>query len=178
MVDISRALTSNDHPSKFAPDVRLPYMVEVTITAEQMIAAKGGAIAAADVYDVLRIPTNTALLALWARKTSAFAGTSTDLSLNVGYTGGDVDIWVAAWDYDAAVVGTFGTLGVGKPAGFGVLGALDTAITGAASVVSMVIAAQTGTWTGGSITFYALCVDLADVDNSRFPGGGIVALGS
>jgi hypothetical protein len=173
MVDISRALTSNNHVSKFAPDTRLPYVIEVTVTAAQMLAAKGSAIAAADVYDLVRIPTNTVVRGVWARKTAAFVGTSTDLSLNIGYTGGDVDVWVAAWDFDAAVLGTFGPRGVGLP--LGALGAIDTSITGAQGLISMVIAAQTGTWTGGEITLYVECIDLGDTDNSR---AGVVALGS
>jgi hypothetical protein len=174
MVDISRALTSANHPSKFAPDVRLPYMVEVTVTAAQMIAAKGSAIAAADVYDILRVPAGTAVLHVWAKCTAAFAGSSTDLTLNVGYTGADVDVWVAAWDFDAAAVGSFGTRGVGLPPA-GALGATDAVVTGGAGLISMVVATQTGTWTGGTITFYALCVDLSDYDNSR---SGLPALGS
>lgn len=176
MVDVSLALTSSNHVSKFAPDVRLPYVIEYKVSAEQLIEAKGSAIAAADVYDVLRIPAGTAVLAVWARCTEAFAGTSADLTLDVGYTGADVDIWVDGWDFDAAVVGAFATLGVGKPAGFGVLGATDASIAGAASVISMLVATQTGTWTGGEITFYALCLDLADHKTPNYTG--IVQLGS
>lgn len=174
MVDISRALTSSNAPSKYAPDVRLPYVVEVTITAAQMIAAKGSAIAAADVYDVFRVPDGTALLHVWARKTGAFAGTSTDLTLDVGYTGADTDVWIDGWDFDGAALNSFANpLGVGKPVA-GALGTTDATFTGA-GLVSMLVASQTGTWTGGEITFYALCVDLVDRDNSR---SGIVALGS
>lgn len=175
MVDISRALGTNNHPSKFAPDVRLPYVIEVTVTAAQMIAAKGSAIAAADVYDVFRVPSGTALLAVWAKKTEAFAGTSTDLTLDVGYTGADTDIWIDGWDFDGAALNSFANpVGVGKPIN-GALGATDAVYTGGAAVVSMLVATQTGTWTGGSITFYAYCVDLSDTDNSR---AGVVALGS
>lgn len=173
MVDISRALTSSNHVSKFAPDTRLPYIIEVTVTAEQMIAAKGSALAAADVFDIVRIPAGTVTRACWAKKTAAMAGTSTDLSLNVGYTGGDVDVWVAAWDYDAAALNSYGTRGVGLA--LGNVGSIDTSLSGAASVISMVINAMTGTWTSGAITFYVECIDLGDTDNSRT---GIVALGS
>ncbi len=173
MVDIARALTSSNHPSKNAPDVRLPYMIEVTVTAAQMIAAKGSAIAAADVFDVVKFPAGTVIRGVWARKTGAFAGSSTDLTLDVGITGVDADAWVDGWDFDGAALGSYATpVGVGFPAtGTNWAGS----VTNAVQTVTVLVATQTGTWTGGEITFYAECLDLSDRDNSR---SGIVQLGS
>lgn len=167
MVDVSLALTSANHVSKFAPEARLPYTIEYKVTAADMIAAKGSAIAAADVYDVLRVPAGTVILAVWAKKTAAFAGTSTDLTLDLGFTGGDVDVWVDGWDFDGATLGDYvpaAQQGVGDTLGV---------VTNAAQVVSLLVATQTGTWTGGEITFFALCLDIADHLDA-----GIVALGS
>jgi len=167
MVNIARALTSSNHPSKFAPDVRLPYMVEVSVTAEQMIAAKGGAIASADVYDVALVPAGSVIRGVWARKDTAMTGTSVDLSLTVGLTGGTANLFVTAWDFDAAATGAFGPVGAGV-----VLGSVNgTATQG----VSFTVAAQTGTWLTGRMTFFIEVIDLSDYDNSR---SGIVTLGS
>lgn len=173
MVDISRALTSANHISKFAPDARLPYIVEVKVTAEQMIAAKGSAIAASDVFDIVRFPAGTCLLNVWVKKTKAFAGSSTDLTLDIGFTGGDTDFYTDGWDFDAAAVDSFATPNANTTA-VGTRGADGNANTGAANVVSILVASQTGTWTSGSLTFYCLAIDFSD---SR-PYSGIVALGS
>lgn len=170
MVDISRALTSANHPSKFAPDVRLPYMVETTVTAAQMIAAKGSAIAAADVYDIVRVPAGTIVLGAYVKKTAAFAGTSTDLTLDFGITGGDTDAYVDGWDFDGAAVNAIAPVAAGAAAlGGGI------PYTAAGIPVSMLVATMTGTWTGGELTVYLHCLDVSDIDNSR---SGIVALGS
>lgn len=164
MVDIAQPITANTHVSKNAPHVRLPYMIEVKVTAEQMIAAKGGAIAAADVYDLVKVPPQTAILHVWLKKDSAFAGTSADLTLDVGYTGGDTDQWVDGWDFDAAAVGSFATpVGVGAP--------VAGTVTNAVQTVSLLVATQTGTWTSGGFRVYLQCVDL-----SNEPHAGIVQL--
>lgn len=167
MVDIAQPLTASTHVSKNAPHVRLPYMVEVKVTAEQMIAAKGGAIAAADVYDVIRIPAGTILKNVWIKKSGAFAGTSADLTLDVGVTGVDADYFVDGWEFDNVAVGDIAAvpaLGAGANP-FGMI--VDTAPI----VVSVLVATQTGTWTGGEFRVYAEMLDL-----SNEPQAGIVQL--
>lgn len=168
MVDISRALTSANHVSKFAPDVRLPYMVEVKVTAEQMIAAKGSALAAADVFDLVRVPAGTIIKNCYVKKTKAFAGTSTDLALDFGFTGGDVDVFVDGFAFDDQAVGTIAT-----PAA-GILALPSGIPTQAAVVISVLLQAMTGTWTSGSFTIYVECLDVSDSQATS----GIVALGS
>jgi hypothetical protein len=69
-------------------------------------------------------------------------------------------MWVAGWTFDDVAVGTFGIKGVGNA--LGTLGTIDTSIDGAASKISLVIATQTGTWTGGAFTLYVECIDLSD----------------
>ncbi len=154
MVDVSLALTSTSHVSKFAPDVRLPYMVEKTVTAAEMIAAKGSAIAAADVYDVLQVPAGTVILGVWARKIAAFAGTSTDLALDIGITGVDADLYSNDWAFDDAALNSYAPVGTGLT-DYGT-------VTNATQIISILVGAQTGTWTAGTIQVYALCIDLSD----------------
>lgn len=168
MVDISRALTSTNHVSKFAPDVRLPYIIEVKVTAEQMIAAKGSALADADVFDLLRIPAGSVIKNVWLKKTKAFAGTSTDLTIDIGIGGGTTNYYVSAFDFDGAAVGTI------APAAAGVIAVAPGLVASTAGLVSLEIETMTGTWTSGSFTIYAEVLDL----NDSAPSAGIVALGS
>ena len=165
MVDVSKALTSQNNVSAYAPDVRVPFVIQETFTAAQFIAAKGSAIAAADVYDLIRVPANTVILGVWAQKTAAFAGTSTDLTLDIGITGVDADIYTNDWAFDDAALNSYAPVGAGLT-DYGTFSA-------SSSVISALVATQTGTWTGGSFTLY---VELLDLNASGT--AGIVALGS
>ena len=112
--------------------------------------AKGSALAAADVIESLRVPANHAVLFAVAKKTAAMTGTSTDLTFDIGITGGDVDNFVDGWDFDAATVGSWATpLGIQEPV---VVTASDT--------IDILIATQTGTVTGGKFEVHAVLVDL------------------
>lgn len=164
MVDVTRPSTSAGHPSKFGPNVRLPYLIEVEVSAAELIAAKGSAIAAADVYDLVRVPAGSVVLGAYLQKTEAFAGTSTDLTLDFGVTGGDVDAFVDGWDYDAAALGSHAPLAAGQSVGV---------LFDAAGVLSLLVATQTGTWTGGAIRAQVLVLDVSDKQES-----GIAQLGS
>lgn len=168
MVDISRALTSTAHPSKFAPNVKVPYVLEVKVSAEQMIAAKGTALADADVFDVLKVPAGSVIKNVYLKKTKAFAGTSTDLTIDVGLTGGDTDVFVSAFAFDDQAVGTIAT-----PAA-GIIALPLGVVVNATASVAVLIQAQTGTWTSGSFILY---VELLDLSDSK-PAAAIVALGS
>lgn len=152
-VNMVRAATSSTHPSSFGPNVRLPYLAEVEINIVDVIAEKGSAVAAADVIDVIGIPANTIVLAATLQKTSAFAGTSTDLTLDFGVTGGDTDAFVDGWDFDGATVGTHGALAAGSSVGV----LFDTA-----GKLSILVATQTGTWTAGKIRAQVLMLDISD----------------
>lgn len=160
----AKPATSAGHVSKFGPNVRLPYLVEVEITAAQLIATKGSALAAADTIDVINVPANTVVLGAWLLKADTFAGTSADLALSFGLSGGTANQFVASWVYPGAAVGSYGTAGAGAPAGLTVAAATPMRIT---------VSAQTGTWTGGSIRAQVLLLDLSDKGE-----GSIVKLGS
>jgi hypothetical protein len=129
-------------------NVKIPYMIWKEIDFAAAATAKGSALAASDVIEAVRVPANHIVLGGFAKKTSAMTGTTTDLTLSIGITGGVTNNIVNAWDYDAAAVGTFGTLGTQVP----------VQVT-ASDTVDILIATQTGTLTGGKILVGILAID-------------------
>lgn len=160
-VDMTVGATTN-HPSR-AANVKVPYLVEIEIDFAAATTTKGSALASADVIQTLDIPANTVLLMGGACVKTAMTGTSTDLTLDIGITGGDVDALVDGFDYDGAAVGDYATVvGVNEPIFFATADTLD-----------ILIATQTGTFTGGVLRVFALLLDVSDA-----VAPGIVALGS
>lgn len=163
-VNMARTSTSSAHVSSFGPNVRLPYLVEVEVNIVDVIATKGSAVAAADVIDVIKLPAKTIVLGAWLQKTAALTGTTTDLTLDFGVTGGDVDAFVDGWDFDGATVGNHGPV------------ATPTAVNqlyDAATTLSVLVATQTGTWLTGKFRAQVLCLDVSDKLTA-----GIAQLGS
>jgi hypothetical protein len=146
------------HPSRFA-NKKVPYVVEFVLDYAKALAAKGSALAASDVIEVINIPAGTIVLDAGAEV--LVAADSTTLTLNVG-TGADADEWVAGLD--------------GKTLGWApdldsspVINTYPTADT-----IDVVLATLTGTLTSGEVRVYAL---LADV--SKTPGNpGLATLKS
>lgn len=131
-------------------NLKVVYKVWYEIDLAAAATAKGSALAAADVIESLRVPANHGVLFATAKKTAAMTGTSTDLTFDIGITGGDVDNFVDGWDFDAAAVDSWATpLGVQEPV---VVSATDT--------IDVLIATQTGTVTGGKFEVHAVLVDL------------------
>ena len=151
-----------NHPAG-AWAVRKPYLISRTIDLADVVTAKGSAIAQSDVIEVLDIPANTMILAGGAQKMTAMTGTSTDVTFDIGFTGGDVDNLVDGWDFDGAAVLSYATpLGIQEPV-----------ISTSADTLDILIVTQTGTITGGQVRVFALCVDVGDVGRA-----GIAALQS
>lgn len=164
MATVSMATTgaAGRHPSR-ASNVKVPYLVEVEVDFADAATEKGSALAAADVIEVLTIPANTMLLAGGACVKEAMTGTSTDLTLDIGVTGGDVDNLVDGFAYDGVAAGVYATVvGVNEPVFFA-----------SSDTIDILIATQTGTLTGGVLRVFALLVDVSD---SSAPG--LAALGS
>lgn len=121
---------------------------EVDIAAA--VTAKGSALAAADVIEVLRLPANTFIINAGAQKTAAMTGTSTDLTFDIG-TAVDPDQYVDGWDFDAAAVNSYGTpLGV----------QLGQTLT-VSDTIDITIATMTGTLLTGKVLVWAVVVDLS-----------------
>lgn len=138
-------------PPRVMDNSNFAYKVWREVDLAAAATAKGSALAAADVIEVLRLPAGVQVLAAGAQKTTAMTGTSTDLTFDIGITGVDADIYVDGWDFDAAAVGSYATpAGVQTPAL--VLGTSDT--------IDILIATQTGTLTGGKVMVWAVVVDV------------------
>lgn len=140
-------------------NVKKAYQYWVEIDLADAVTAKGSALAAADVIEAIRIPPNTLVEFVWAKKVTAMTGTSADLTFDIGFTGGDVDNYVDGWDFDGAAVNSYSTpLGVQEPV-----------IVTTSDTIDILIATQTGTVTGGKLIVGA---QLVDIDYTA-PRGGI-----
>jgi len=120
MATVSMATWTGDPTAQLMPAsdgaVRKCYAIGRELDFAAAATKKGSALASADVIEVLNIPKGTAVIGGWAKKTAAMTGTSTDLTLDIGITGVDADVYVDGWDFDAAAVGSYGTpQGVNTP---------------------------------------------------------------
>jgi hypothetical protein len=150
------------HQSRWSGGVRTPYWVEVEVDLADVVTAKGSAIAQADVIQVIDLPADTVILAGGVQMVSVMTGTSTDATIDVGVTGGDVDNLVDGFDLDAATAGLYAMNGVNEPV-----------VVASADTIDILIVTQTGTITGGKIRVFALLLDV-----SQKTSAGIAAPGS
>ncbi len=149
-ISLSNVTGSNKAPVQTS-NLKVPYLIWKEVDFAAAAAAKGSALAASDIIEAVRVPKDHAVLRAFVKKTSAITGTSTDLTLHLGITGLSSNVFGNGWDYDAAVVGTYGThAGAQTPAY--PLAASDT--------VDITIATQSGTFTGGKAIVYVEVVDL------------------
>lgn len=119
-------------------------------------------VSASDVVVGPTIPAGTLLLGGGLEVITAHTGTSTDCTLDVGITGGDVDVFVDGFDFDAASVGDFANSGV-----------QTQTVVSTADTLDVLVATQTGTTTAGKVRVWAIGVDLTA---PRAPG--LAAIGS
>lgn len=151
VTSLTQAASTAGTTARLMDNVKIPYVIWNEIDLAAAATAKGSALAQADVIEALRLPANTWVVSVFAQKTAAMTGTSTDLTFDIGITGGDVDQWVDGWDFDAAAVDSYATpLGVqlGRP-----VAASDT--------IDILFTTQTGTVTGGKLVVGALCFDMS-----------------
>ena len=80
---------------------RQPYMVQHEINFATAVTDKGTALLAGDVVVGLTVPAKTAILHAGFEVTEAHAGTSTDCTLDLGITGGNLDNFVDGFDFDS-----------------------------------------------------------------------------
>lgn len=160
-VDVSSGIGDGTHPSRWA-SVKVPYLVEVEVDFAAAVTAKGSALAQGDVIQALDLPDGTMILAAGVEVTEVMAGTSTDLTLDIGITGGDVDAFVDGFDFDGASLGAYAINGVNEPV---ILSADDT--------VDILLTTMTGSLTGGKLRLFAVVIDT----NAK-AAPGLAALGS
>ena len=129
---------------------RQPYFVQHELNFATAVTDKGTALAAGDVIPGLTIPANTLILHAGFEVTEAHAGTSTDVELDLGITGGDLDNFVDGFDFDGAYAPT--------PAAYN-----PVIVGGTSDTLDIEIQAMTGTTTGGKIRMFATLMDIDDV---------------
>lgn len=137
----------------------IPYVIERELNLATAATTKGSALAQADVIEVLDVPANHVILAAGFEVTSVMTGTSTDATLDMGITGGDVDSFVDGFDLDAASAGAYSAIPAATIGGKYLVTTADT--------IDLLIATQTGTITGGKLRCWALIVS---VDGRDAPG--------
>ena len=106
-----------------------------------------------DTIQALTVPANTLILAAGIQVVnSATMNTGTDATASLGFTGGDVDEFVAAFDIDGAADGAY---------------APQIAITGLTAstsedVIDVLLAGSGASFTAGKIRVYAIMMDISD----------------
>ena len=133
---------------------RQPYFIQHELNFATAVTDKGTALAANDVIPGLTIPANTVILHAGFEVTEAHAGTSTDVELDFGITGGDLDNFVDGFDFDAASVGAYAP----TPAAYA-----PVIVGGTSDTIDIEIQAMTGTTTGGKIRMFATLLDIDDI---------------
>lgn len=160
-IDLSNGLGTG-HPALLTRTV--PYVVRTTIDLAEAATAKGSALAAADVIEALDIPVGTVILSAGIKVITAQTGSSV-LTLDLGVTGIDADVFADGFDLVAATAGTYSQ----TPAAF-----QTVAIGATADTLDVLIATLTTTNTGGTFEVWAVLVDV----NSKPAAPGIAAIGS
>ena len=146
-----------------------PVLVERYVNMATAITTKGSALASGDVIECIDLPKGTIVLAAGAQVDTVFAGTSTDTSFELGITGGDIDRWVDAFDFDGAAVNAYATQGV---AGY------EPFLVTAADTMDWVITAMTGTCTAGVLRTWAVIMDVNGKATPGIANPGDVTAGS
>tara|TARA_A100001388_G_scaffold262795_1_gene232630 strand:+ start:645 stop:1127 length:483 start_codon:yes stop_codon:yes gene_type:complete len=106
-----------------------------------------------DTIQAITVPANTLILAAGLQVVeSATMNSGTDATASLGFTGGDVDEFVATFDIDAAADGAY---------------APQIAITGltastSADVIDVLLAGSGASFTAGKIRVYAIMMDISD----------------
>lgn len=161
-VDMSPGVTTL-HPTR-SGNTALPYLVEVNVDIAAAATEKGSALAAADIIQVIDVPAETLILNAGLEVTTETTDTQTDVTVDLGITGIDVDVFVDGFDLDAASAGDYAQ----NAAAF-----QPVVIGSAADTIDMVIATATAAPTAGVVRVWAV---LMDISGRNAPG--IVALGS
>lgn len=158
-VSLAPASTVLGHPTR-GGNVKIPYLVEYELNYATALAAKGSALASADVIECIRLPVGTVVLG--AGLQIKVAANSTTLTLDLG-TGVDDNEWATNLD-GKATAGTYGTDLSASPV-WNTYGTADT--------IDVSFPTLTGTLSTGIVRVYALLLDVSDAN-----APGIALLGS
>lgn len=132
----------------FSTAGRTPYVIDHIVDFAEAVVANGTALAQGDIIRVLELPAQCQILSCGAEVIAEHTGTSTDLTLDIGITGGNTDFVADGFDYDAAAVGA-----VTSP----VVAELPL-YNASADTIDILLATMAGTTTGGKIRVWACIV--------------------
>jgi hypothetical protein len=156
-------VSGSTHPTRMMSNV--PYVVENYISFADVTAAKGSAIAASDTIEAISVPAGT--LILNAGLQCIVPDNATALTLDLGFTGGDVDEFVDGFDHAAAAAGAYSAYLATDPQWI--------APTTSADTIDLLIATLTDAPTTGTVRVWAL---LCDVSEKALKQPSIAQLGS
>lgn len=140
------------------------YVAVREIDFAEATTEKGSALAASDVIEAIPVPADSLVLGGGIKVLEAMTGTSTDLTIDVGVTAGTVDALVDGFDLDGA---SADATSVANP--------MEVQYVAANDSIDILIATQTGTFTGGKVRVFAL---IAPVGEQMTKEPGRAQLGS
>lgn len=147
-IDLSNGLGGAPRPVRSLTN--MPYFVEKTIDFAAAATAKGSALAAADIIEVIDVPAGTMVLNAGLQVTAVATGESNDTTVDLGITGVDADCFVDGFDLDAAAANAYAQNAA----------AFQPLIVGTADTIDLLIATATTAPTGGTVRVWALMCDI------------------
>ena len=151
------------HPSIM--DTGKVYVADNVIDFAEVLTAKGSTIASSDTIECIVVPIGTMIIA--AGLQTIAVDDATTLTLDLGFTGGDVDEFVDGYDQAEALAGAYSAQLDTSPINFVIGSTADT--------IDLLFATLTGTLTVGKVRVWAI---LADISGSNTRTAGIAAVGS
>lgn len=121
-------------------------------------AAKGSALAAADVIQAINVPAGSVVLSAGLEVITAVSGGVTVLTVDLGVTALDPDAFIAAYNLFAGVAGDYAPKALAGSEGF---------VGNTATTVDLLLKTQTGTLAAGSVRVWAF---IGDISDQRKPG--------
>jgi hypothetical protein len=147
-IDLSNGLGGAPRPVRSLTN--MPYFVEKTIDFAAAATAKGSALAAADVIEVIDVPAGTMVLNAGLQVITVATGESNDTTVDLGITTTEPDIFVDGFDLDAAAAGAYAQNAA----------AYQPLVVGTADTIDLLIATATTAPTGGTVRVWALMCDI------------------
>jgi hypothetical protein len=147
-IDLSNGLGGAPRPARSLTN--MPYFVEKTIDFAVAATAKGSALAAADVIEVIDVPANTMVINAGLQVVTVATGESSDTTVDLGITTTEPDNFVDGFDLDAAAAGAYAQNAA----------AFQPLIVGTADTIDLLIATATTAPTGGKVRVWALMCDI------------------
>lgn len=147
-IDLSNGLGGAPRPVRSLTN--MPYFVEKTIDFAAAATAKGTALAAADVIEVIDVPAGTMVLNAGLQVITVATGESNDTTVDLGITVTDPDCFVDGFDLDAAAAGAYAQNAA----------AFQPLIVDAADTIDLLITTATTAPTGGTVRVWAVLCDI------------------